>query len=568
MINKRFSAIALSILLAFAPVTSLAYSTTVYAAETTGTEAAVNEGTSNDSSAAVSDATYGNETQQNEVFGTNDSTELVTPAAESEDGTNTGSGNEGEPTGGTKEDEPGVGSQGGEQIDPGTGSRGGEQVDPGTGSGGEEQVDPSTGSEGGEQVDPGTGSENGESGENEDPCVLNGHSWDDGVVEAEADCTNEGRIVFTCTECGDTRYETIGAKGHSFGNWAVVKQATTRVDGTSERTCTNCGVVESKVIPHTILKVKSIKLSKTTATVFRWNVVQLNATVAPANATSTAVTWKSSNTTVATVSSTGRVVAKGKGIATITCTAKDGSGVKATCKITVKQPVTKITLSKTSLSIVKGKTFALKATATPAAANNRAVTWKSSNTKVATVTSAGKVTAVGKGTATITCTAKDGSGVKATCKVTVKILVNKVSLNRSTAKLVKGKSLQLKATVAPASASNKTVAWKSSNTKVAKVSSTGKVTAVGKGTATITCAARDGSGKKAYCKITVTAPSSGRSSNSGSSSGGGGTVWVSATGSKYHNKNNCGTMNPSKARQMSLSEAKNKGYQPCKNCYH
>ena len=187
---------------------------------------------------------------------------------------------------------------------------------------------------------------------------------------------------------------------------------------------------------------------------------------------------------------------------------------------------------------------------------------------MATVTSAGKVTAVGKGTATITCTAKDGSGVKATCKVTVKILVNKVSLNRSTAKLVKGKSLQLKATVAPASASNKTVAWKSSNTKVAKVSSTGKVTAVGKGTATITCAARDGSGKKAYCKITVTAPSSGRSSNAGSSSGGGGTVWVSATGSKYHNKNNCGTMNPSKARQMSLSEAKNKGYQPCKNCYH
>ena len=388
MINKRFSAIALSVLLAFAPVTSLAYSAPVYAAETTGTEAAVNEGTSNDSSAVVPDATYGNETLQNEVSGTNDSTELVTPAPEGEDGTNTGSGNGGEPTGGTKEDEPGVGAQGGEQIEPGTGSGGGEQVDPNTGSGG------------GEQVDPSTGSENGESGENEDPCVLNGHSWDDGVVEAEADCTNEGRIVFTCTECGDTRYETIGAKGHSFGNWAVVKQATTRVDGTSERTCANCGVVESKVIPHTILKVKSIKLSKTTATVFRWNVVQLNATVAPANATSTAVTWKSSNT------------------------------------------------------------------------------------------------------------------------------------------------------------------------KVATVSSSGKVTAVGKGTATITCAARDGSGKKAYCKITVTAPSSGRSSNSGSSSGGGGTVWVSATGSKYHNKNNCGTMNPSKARQMSLSEAKNKGYQPCKNCYH
>ena len=531
MINKRFSAVALSVLMAFAPVTSLAYAAPVYAVEAAGTEAAAVEETSEDSISAVADAAYGAETLQNEddevsdvqkphqndLTGTNDPLDPVTPAAEGEGG---------------------------------------------------EVVDPSTGTGGGEPVDPGAGTGSGESGENEDPCVINGHSWNDGVIEAEADCTNEGRIVYTCSKCGDTRYETIAAKGHVFGEWAVVTQATTRVDGKSERTCTECGVMESKVIPHTILKVKSIKLSKTSAAVFKWKTVQLKATVTPANATLTAVTWKSSNTKVATVSSTGKVVGKGKGIATITCTAKDGSGVKATCKITVKQPVTKITLNKTSLSIVKGKTYALKATVAPAAANNRAVTWKSSNTKVATVTSAGKVTAVGKGTATITCTAKDGSGVKATCKVTVKILVNKVSLNRSTAKLVKGKSLQLKATVAPASASNKTVAWKSSNTKVAKVSSTGKVTAVGKGTATITCAARDGSGKKAYCKITVTAPSSGRSSNAGSSSGGGGTVWVSATGFKYHNKNNCGTMNPSKARQMSLSEAKNKGYQPCKNCYH
>ena len=564
MINKRFSAVALSVLMAFAPVTSLAYAAPVYAVEAARTEAAaVDEEISDDGISAVADAAYSAETlqneddevsdvqkpQQNDVAGTNDPSEPVTT-----------------PSGG----------EGGEVVDPSTGTGGGEPVDPGTGTGGGEPVDPGTGTGSGEPVDPGTGTGSGESGENEDPCVINGHSWNEGVVEAEADCTNEGRIVFTCSECGDTRYETIAAKGHVFGEWSVVTQATTRVAGKSERTCTECGVTESKVIPHTILKVKSINLSKTSAAVFKWKTVQLKATVAPANATSTAVTWKSSNTKVATVSSTGKVVGKGKGTATITCMAKDGSGVKATCKVTVKQPVTKISLSKTSFSIVKGKTFALKATVMPAIANNRAVTWKSSNTRVATVTSAGKVTAKGKGTATITCTAKDGSGVKATCKVTVKILVNKVSLNRSTASLVKGKSLTLRAAVAPSDASNKTVAWKSSNTKVAKVSSAGTVIAVGKGTATITCAARDGSGKKAYCKITVTAPSPSRSSysgsgsggSSGSSSGGGGTVWVSATGTKYHNKNNCGTMNPSKARQMSLSEAKSKGYQACKNCYH
>ena len=462
MMNKRLSAIALSMLMSFASVTSSAYAAPVYAAETVGTETVitVDEETSDESNAAFSDAAHSAETLQCED---DEMSGVQNPKQEDAAGTN-------DPT----DQVPSVASGEGDEI-----------VDPGTGTGGGEPVDPGSGTEGGEPVDPGSGTGSGGTGENENRCEINGHSWNDGVVEAEADCTNEGRIVFTCAECGETRYETIAAKGHVFGEWAVVTPATTRVDGKSEHTCTECGVTESKVIPHTILKVKSIKLSKTAAAVFKWKAVQLKATVAPADATSTAVTWKSSNT------------------------------------------------------------------------------------KVATVTSAGKVTAKGKGTATIICTAKDGSGVKATCRITVKILINKVSINRSTAKLVKGKSLTLKATVAPTAASNKTVAWKSSNTKVAKVSSTGKVTAVGKGTATITCAARDGSGKKAYCKITVTAPSSSGSSYSGSSSGSGsGTVWVSATGTKYHNKNNCGTMNPSKARQMSLSEAKSKGYQPCKNCYH
>lgn len=82
--------------------------------------------------------------------------------------------------------------------------------------------------------------------------------------------------------------------------------------------------------------------------------------------------------------------------------------------------MSKITLSKTKLTLADGKSAVLKATAAPSSANNKAVTWKSSNTKVAVVTQNGKVTAKGKGTATITCTAKDGSKVKATCSVSVK----------------------------------------------------------------------------------------------------------------------------------------------------
>ena len=170
--------------------------------------------------------------------------------------------------------------------------------------------------------------------------------------------------------------------------------------------------------------------------------------------------------------------------------------------------VTKITLNKASANVERGKTLQLTATVTPTTATNKAVTWTSSNTKVATVSSSGKVTAKAVGTATITCTAKDGSGVKATCKVTVKkpvVKVSKITLNKTSASLIKGDTLALKATVTPATATNKAVIWKSSNTKIATVSSTGKVTAKAAGTVTITCTAKDGSGKKATCRITVRA---------------------------------------------------------------
>lgn len=82
--------------------------------------------------------------------------------------------------------------------------------------------------------------------------------------------------------------------------------------------------------------------------------------------------------------------------------------------------VSKVTLNKTGATLMKNETLALKATVTPSNAANKAVTWKSSNTKIATVSSSGKVTAKSPGTVTITCTTKDGSGQKATCKITVR----------------------------------------------------------------------------------------------------------------------------------------------------
>ena len=140
---------------------------------------------------------------------------------------------------------------------------------------------------------------------------------------------------------------------------------------------------------------------------------------------------------------------------------------------------------------------------------NQELKWKSSNTKVATVTQSGTVTMkAGSGgkTVTITAAAKDGSGVKAAYKIqSMKGEVKKITV--SGLKSVKaGKTLTLKAKVTASKGANTGLKWKSSNTKYAVVSSTGKVTAkkAGKGkTVTITAQATDGTGKKGSIKISI-----------------------------------------------------------------
>ena len=249
--------------------------------------------------------------------------------------------------------------------------------------------------------------------------------------------------------------------------------------------------------------VTKLTLNKTQIAVNKGKTVTLKATAAPTNADNKAVTWKTGNAKIATVTATGVVKGISKGSAVITATAKDGSGVKATCKITVRQPVTKLTLSKTQIAVNKGKTFTLKVTAAPTNADNKAVTWKTSNTKIATVTATGVVKGISKGSAVITATAKDGSGVKATCRITVKQPVTKLTLSKTQITLNKGKTFTLKVTAAPTNADNKAVTWKTSNAKIATVTAAGVVKGISKGSTVITATAKDGSGKKVTCKVTV-----------------------------------------------------------------
>ena len=155
------------------------------------------------------------------------------------------------------------------------------------------------------------------------------------------------------------------------------------------------------------------------------------------------------------------------------------------------------------LTLKKGKTFTLKSKVTVTGKASKKVTYKTSNKKIATVNAKGKITAKKKGTAKIYVISKADKKKKCTVTVTVGTPVTKVKLNKTKSTMTVGKKQTLKATITPKKASNKAVVWKSSNTKVATVSGKGVVTAKKAGTVTITATAKDGSGKKAACKITV-----------------------------------------------------------------
>ena len=166
--------------------------------------------------------------------------------------------------------------------------------------------------------------------------------------------------------------------------------------------------------------------------------------------------------------------------------------------------VTGVSLNKTSLSLVEGGSESLTATVSPDNATNKAVSWKSSDTGVATVDGSGKVTAVKAGSTTITVTTTDG-GKTATCSVTVTsktVSVTGVKLDNGKLELKAGETAQLTATVEPSDASDKSLEWTSSDAKIATVDASGKVTAVGVGSATITVKTKDG-GKTATCAVTV-----------------------------------------------------------------
>lgn len=251
----------------------------------------------------------------------------------------------------------------------------------------------------------------------------------------------------------------------------------------------------------TSIPVSGITLNKTELSLIKDGKETLNATVAPENTPDKSVTWESSDTSVATVSENGEVTAVKEGTAVITVTSVADNTQKATCKVTVATSPNEVTLNKTELSLLIGAKETLNATITPEGASDKSVTWESSDTNVATVSANGEVTALTKGTATITVTMVDGKKT-ASCVVTVTLPPTEITLNKTNLLLLIGVKETLQVTITPESAPDKSVTWESSDTDVATVSENGEVTALTKGAATITITLVDGK-KTASCVVTV-----------------------------------------------------------------
>jgi uncharacterized protein YjdB len=196
-------------------------------------------------------------------------------------------------------------------------------------------------------------------------------------------------------------------------------------------------------------------------------------------------TWKSSNSKVASVNTYGIVTAKKAGSALITAKIKDA---EASCYVTVNK--TEVKISTASASIERGETYKLTATTS----NDSKVTWKSSRKSIATVDEYGTVTGLKPGETNITATS---NGTSTVCSFTVKAPT--VQLNKSSATLYRGQTVKLTAAVS----SKITPTWKSNKKSVAVVDSSGTITAVKHGTATITATV---DGISATCEVNVQKP--------------------------------------------------------------
>lgn len=269
--------------------------------------------------------------------------------------------------------------------------------------------------------------------------------------------------------------------------------------------------------PKEVKKVTGIKLSQNKAQLNKWNRLNLKYTITPEDADNKEVVWTSSDSSVARVDNYGSVLALKDGVATITVKTKDGDFTDS-CEVKVGNggvpetvKVTEVDITNNSLFLNAGETTQLNVVVKPENATNKKIEYSTTNANVATVDANGLVKAVGEGRAYIYAKSADGPSdsvyvyvrKSVTPQPPKEVKVTNVSVDRRYLTLEEGENYTLTATVSPADATNKTVNYSSSDSRVATVDANGNIKAVKAGYAYIYAKSVDG--PYAYSYVTVKA---------------------------------------------------------------
>jgi len=318
----------------------------------------------------------------------------------------------------------------------------------------------------------------------------------DGSIQLTASVKPSEAIQTITWSSVNPKIATVSSNGLVTGiNYGSTKVIATAVDGTN-------AVIDVKVQEKSIA-VESVSINQDDITIDVGKSKRLKTTIKPSDATNQSVTWLSSDTNVATVSSSGNVQGINPGTAKITVKTNSGSKT-ASINVTVKSvqiiKETDIKLTVPTSSINIGKTVTIKGEVLPENATYKNLTWSSSNTNIATIKN-GTVYGVAEGNVTITVSSRNGLSKSVNIKVS-SIPVSSISLSDEKRKINIGEEYSLIATISPSDASNKNLTWTSSNASVITVNAKGLVTPHSVGTATIT--AKSYNGKTASCVFTVT----------------------------------------------------------------
>ena len=238
-----------------------------------------------------------------------------------------------------------------------------------------------------------------------------------------------------------------------------------------------------------VIEVTGIELGESSVEMTVGTSHKLTATVLPENATEKGVVWESKDESIATVDQEGLVSAVKEGSTQIIVSTANGN-FSTYCSVTVKKTgadVSGITIDKDELKLTVGNSFRLTATVLPENATEKGVVWESKDESIASVDQEGLVSAVKEGSAQIIASTANGN-FSAVCNVIIEkelVAVTSITLDQDVIELMVGSKYQFKATVLPDNATNKTLVWSSDDEKIATVSSSGVVTALEEGSATI-----------------------------------------------------------------------------------